>query len=111
MVWESIVRSLKVAAADMAWYMGPTASVSDILQKLAVIPGTVASFDVFMQNVYKVIQGNHEKVPSFSKRLEGTLNQIRLKCLGRIAECEVTCHLKDQLFHGVCKNIRDYIRY
>ena len=30
-VWESIVRSLKAAAADMAWYMGPTASVSDIL--------------------------------------------------------------------------------
>ena len=27
-VWESIVRSLKGAAVDMAWYMGPTASVS-----------------------------------------------------------------------------------
>ena len=36
-VQESIVRSLKGAAADMAWYMGPTASVSDILQKLTVI--------------------------------------------------------------------------
>ena len=34
-VWESIVRSLKAAAADMAQYMGPTASVSDILQKLS----------------------------------------------------------------------------
>ena len=30
-VWESIVRSLKGAVADMAWYMGPTASISGIL--------------------------------------------------------------------------------
>ena len=35
MVWESIVRSLKGAAADMARYMGPTASVAHILQKLS----------------------------------------------------------------------------
>ena len=32
-VWESIVQSLKGAAVDMAWYMGPTASVTEILQK------------------------------------------------------------------------------
>ena len=95
----------------MAQYMGPTACVSDILWKLTVIFGTVASFDVLMQNFYKVNQGNHEKVPSFTMRLEGTLNQIRLKCPRWIADCEVTWHLKDQLFHGVHKNIRDSIRY
>ena len=79
-VWESIVRSLKGAAADMARYMAPTASVSDILQKFMVIFGTVASFDKLMQNLYKVTQVNHEKVSSFATRLEGTLNQIWLKC-------------------------------
>ena len=62
-VWESIVRSLKGAAVDMAQYMGPTTSVSDILQKLTVIFGTVVSFDVLMQNFYKVTQGNHKKCP------------------------------------------------
>ena len=51
-VWESIVQSLKGAVADMAWYMGPTASVREILQKLMVIFKTVASFDVLMQNFY-----------------------------------------------------------
>ena len=60
-VWESMVRFLKGAAADMARYMGPTASVSNILQKLMVIFGMIASFDVLMQNFYKVTQGNHEK--------------------------------------------------
>ena len=33
-VLESIVRSLKGAVADMAQYMGPTASISGILQKI-----------------------------------------------------------------------------
>ena len=51
-VLESIVRSLKGAVADMARYMGPTTSVAHILQKLTVIFRT---FDVLMQNVYKVM--------------------------------------------------------
>ena len=50
----------------MAWYMGPTASVSEILQKLTIILGTVASFDVLMQKFYEDTQGNHKKVPSFA---------------------------------------------
>ena len=49
-VWESIVRSLKGAVADMTWYMGPTTSMTHILQKLAVIFHTMASFNVLMQN-------------------------------------------------------------
>ena len=49
-VWESIIRSLKGAVADMAWYIGPTTSVAHIWRKLSVIFSTVASFDVLMQN-------------------------------------------------------------
>ena len=63
-----------------------------------------------MQNFYKISQGN-EKVPSFVTRLEGTLNQIRIKCPGRIANHEVSSHLKDQLFNGVKRHIRDSIWY
>ena len=65
-VWESIMRSLKGAAADMAQYMGPTAGVSDSLEKLSVIFGTVASFDMLMQNFYKIMQGSRKNVPSFT---------------------------------------------
>ena len=50
-------------------------------------------------------------MPSFATRLEGTLNQIRLKCPGQIADHEVSWHLKDRLFHRVHKHIRDSIRY
>ena len=110
-VWENIVRSLKGAAAYMALYMGPTTSVAHILQKLTIIFGTVVSFDVLMHNLYKVTQGNHKKVPSFTTRLEGTLNQIRLQCPWRVTDHEVQQHLKDCLFHGVCIHIRNSIRY
>ena len=106
-VRESIMSSLKGAAADMACYMGPTASVSKILEKLLVIFGMVASLDMLMQNFYKIMQGGNKKVPSFMTRLVGTLNQIRIKCPGRIANHEVPWHLKEQLFHGVKKHIRD----
>ena len=67
-VWESIVRSLKGAVADVAWYMSPTTSVTHILQKLAIIFGTLVSFNIQVQNFYKVTKGNHEKVPSFTTR-------------------------------------------
>ena len=109
-VRESIMQSLWGAVADMAFYMGPTASVSEILEKLSVIFCTVVSFDILMQNFYKISQGN-EKVPSFVTRLEGTLNQIRIKCPSRIADHEVSRHLKDRLFHWVKKHVRDSVRY
>ena len=36
-VWESIIRSLKGPAMDMAQYVGPATSVAHILQELPVI--------------------------------------------------------------------------
>ena len=62
-VWESIVRSLKGAVVDMARYMGPTASVSQILQKLIVIFGTVAFFDVLMQDFTRLPRVTMKKCP------------------------------------------------
>ena len=95
----------------MAWYMGPTTSVTHILQKLSVIFDTTASFDILMENFYKVTQGNKEKVLSSTMRLEGTLNQIQLQCPRRMTDLEAQQHLKDHLFHGVCKHIHDSIWY
>ena len=96
-----IIQLLKGAAVDMAWYMGSTASVNPIMQKLLVIFGTVASFDELMQNVYKVSHGSNGKVPSFFIRLEGTLNQIQLQCSGRMIKLDAQQHLRVHLFHGV----------
>ena len=95
----------------MALYMGPTASVAYILRKLLVIFSMVASCNVWMQNVYKVTQGNNDKVSSFAMRLEGTLNQTRCQCLRRMTDLEVQQHLKDCLFHRVWKHTWDSIWY
>ena len=73
----------------MAWYMGPTANVTHILMKLLFIFGKVASFHVLMQNIYKFMQGNKEKVPFFTMRLGGTLNQNRLQCPRRMTDLKV----------------------
>ena len=55
----------------MAWYMGPTASVAEILQKLTVIFSTVASFDVLVQNVYKVTRVTMRKYPPLPQGWRG----------------------------------------
>ena len=85
-VWESIVRLLKGQPLAVGQTSGLVhGSHCQLLcptyyKNQPVIFGTVASFDVLMQTFYKVTQGNHGKVPSFTTRLEGTLNQIRLQC-------------------------------
>ena len=61
------MRSLKGTAADMARYMGPTASVSNILEKLLVIFGTITSFDELMQNFYKITQESQQFCPTLAK--------------------------------------------
>ena len=94
----------------MACYMGPTARVSEILEKLSIVFGTVASFDVLMQNFYKISQVM-KRCLWFVTQLEGTLNQIRIKCPSQIADHEVPSHIKDRLFHGVKKHVRDSVRY
>ena len=78
---------------------------------MSVIFGTVALFNVLMQNFYKVSQSNNEKVPSFTMRLEGTLNQIHLQCPGRMTDLEAQQHLQDHLFHGMRKHICDSVWY
>ena len=102
--------SLKGAVADMARYMGPTTSVAHILQTLGYFWHYKHHLTCSCK-ISIVTQSNHKKVPSFAMRLEGTLNQIRLQCPRRIMDQEVQQHLKDCLFHGVCKHIRDLIRY
>ena len=53
-VRESIVHYLKGVVVDMARYMVPTTSMAHILQKTDHYFGTVALFDILMQNFLKV---------------------------------------------------------
>ena len=60
-LWEEIVQSLCGAAADLVQYLGLQTLLSEIINKLELVYGTVASFDILMQNFYKLQQGRTEK--------------------------------------------------
>ena len=62
---EGIAWSLCKAVAYLVWYLGPQVPVSEILNKLALVYGTMASFNILMQNVYKLQQGKTEEVPVY----------------------------------------------
>ena len=52
MVWSSCG-----TMADLVQYLGLQALVSEIISKLELVYGTVTSFDILMQNLYKLQQG------------------------------------------------------
>ena len=60
-------------------YLGSDVSVARMISKLETIYGTVASYDVLMQNYYKISMDPKECVQAYATRMEGALNQIRTK--------------------------------
>ena len=60
---KGLVHSLWRAMADLVQYLGLHAPVSDIINKLELVYGTIATFDVLIQNFYKLHQRRMEKVP------------------------------------------------
>ena len=54
---EGMVQSLCRAMANLVWYLGLQALVSEIIDKLELVYSTVASFDILMQNFLQVTTG------------------------------------------------------
>ena len=46
---------------NLVQYLGPQVLVSEIINKLELVYGTVVSFDILMQNFYKLQHGKAEK--------------------------------------------------
>ena len=85
--------------ADLVWYLGLHAPVSGKINKLELMYGTVASFDVLMQNFYKLQWGKIEKVPVYVTQLEGVLNAVQQEYHNMLSAGKVQKHLRDCLFH------------
>ena len=99
-------------------YKGPLSGISGQREYYAVSEGSSGRYGPLYGPYCWCIQNFRETFHniwygwySFATRLEGTLNQIRIKCPSRIANHEVSSHLKDRLFHRVKKHVRDSIRY
>ena len=91
--------------------MGPNVPLDMILKKSTIIYGNVKSFDLLMRDFYRADQGEEETIPSFATRIEGLLSQIRDRFPNQLPLQEEQGLLKDCLFHGSRKSIRDSIKY
>ena len=64
-----------------------------------------------MRDFYRADQREEESIPSFATRMEGLLSQIRDKFPEKFTHSEEQKLLKDRLFHGCRKTIRDSVKY
>ena len=108
---EGIQHSLRGAAADTVRNMGPDVPLDTILKKITIAYGNVKSFDLLMRDFYRADQREEESIPSFAIRMEGLLSQIRDKFPEKFTTSEEQKLLKDRLFYGCRKNIRDSVKY
>ena len=108
---EGIQRSLRGAAADTVCNMGPEATLDSIIKKFSIIYGNVKSYDILMGDFYHANQGEEETVTSFATCIEGLLSYVRDKYPQQIPKAKEQQLLKDRLFHGCQKGIRDSVKY
>jgi hypothetical protein len=86
-------------------------TVDELLEKLDTIFGRVATFDTLMQDFYKMTQEKNEPVALFATRIEGVLARIRKVHGTKVPKHSIEGHLRDRLFHGMRKALRDSIRF
>ena len=91
--------------------MGPEATLDTIIKKFSIIYGNVKSYDILMGDFYCANQGEEETVTSFATCIEGLLSYVRDKCPHQIPQAKEQQLLKDRLFHGCQKGIRDSVKY
>ena len=108
---EGMMASLLGEAAHLALYLGPKPSVEAVIRKFDSFYGRAASSDTLRTEFYQLAQGKTEKVYSFTIRLEKSLNAIVRSQPGKVSDREKDDLLKDRLFHGIRKPLRDSIRY
>ena len=65
------------AVADLTKFLGPHTPVSQMIDKLELVYGTVASFDILMLNVYKLKTGENQWLPAYVTCLEGALSAVQ----------------------------------
>ena len=108
---EGIQRSLRGAAADTVHNMGPEATLDSIIKKFTIIYGNVKSYDILMGDFHRASQGEEESVTSFATHIEGLLSNVRDKYPQQIPQAKEKQLLKDRLFYGCQKGIRDSVKY
>ena len=108
---EGIFKSLKGSAADLIRYMGPKATVEQIVGKLRSIYEPTNTYGNLMEEFFDIKQGKKETVQQFTARLEGALNEIKVQYPERFENGERERDLRERLFQGLHKSIKDTFRF
>ena len=85
--------------------------LDDVIEKFKWLYGSVESFNILMQEFYRIVQGNNEKVQIFVHSLQRTLKAIKQQHPYAMTEEEGIRHLKDYLFHGLKPNLHNPLCY
>ena len=108
---EAITKSLKGSAAEALRALGPLATLEQILVSFRGKYGIAASYDTLMSDLYTFTQQDEETVPQFATKIETKLSSIKWKFPGNVTVDVESRILRDRLFFGIKKDIRDSIRY
>ena len=85
--------------------------MAEILHKLELVYGTMASFNILMQKFYKEQWGKTGKVPGYVTHKEGVLNAAQQEYAMMLSMTEVQKHLRDCFFHRLHKQLHDSMCY
>ena len=96
---------------DTVCNMDPDDSLDTILKKFSIIYGNVKSYDILMGDFYRSDQGEDDMATSFAAKIEGLLSHVWDKFPDQIPLAKEHELLKDRLFHGCQKSIRDSVKY
>ena len=108
---EAVLKSLRADAATVIRHQGVGCSLGTIIQRLDMSFAPETEVDVLLQDYYQLKQGVDEKAQAFAVRLEAALEKIRTHYPESYPAKHSAPSLKDRLFHGLQKPIRDSIRY
>ena len=106
MLRQGIVKSLRGHAARQARYQGPKATPEQILIKLVKNYGQKASDEVMITEFHNISMVKGEKVKDYVDRMEGVMEQIRLKYPSKHTEAEEQTMFRTKFYHGATEKVR-----
>ncbi|KAK3082399.1 hypothetical protein FSP39_014224 [Pinctada imbricata] len=106
---QAIRRSLRGDAGKVAMRLGPEATVSQILEKMESVFGTVERGETIMQEFYSAIQGKNEDCMSWSCRLEEIYRKAVVKGVAKREESNEK--LRSKFWNGLHQWLRDITGY
>ena len=85
--------------------------MEETINKLELVYGTMASFDVLMQIFISYNMVRWEKVTLYVTNWRGAQNVVQQEYLMMLSASEVQQHIRDCLFHGLYKQLCDSMCY